>query len=131
MLKLVKSSVAIGVLSVACLGTAQADVASALQNICTIVKADDKGELRKKMKVVESDFNMKLQDYYSGVSCGGESLIRTAFLNNAIETGSLLVKKMPKSQLSSPEADGRTLGAWVNENNLAGSELAKILSERI
>ena len=82
MLKIVKTSVAIASASLLFAGNAHADINSALQNICTIVKADDKSELRKKMKKVQSDYRLKLQDYYNGVSCGGNSLIRTAFLNN-------------------------------------------------
>jgi hypothetical protein len=109
MLKIVKTSIAIATASLIFAGTAQADVSEALQNICTIVKADDKGELRKKMKRVQSDYRLQLKDYYTGVSCGGNSLIRTAMLNNAIETGTLMVKKMPKGDLSSPENAGIVL----------------------
>jgi hypothetical protein len=47
MLKIVNTSIAIATVSLLFAGTAQADVSEALQNICTIVKADDKGELRK------------------------------------------------------------------------------------
>lgn len=131
MLKLVKTSIAIAAVSFAVSGTAQADVNVALQNICTIVKADDKSELRKKMKKVQADYKLKLQDYYNGVSCGGNSLIRTAFVNNAVNAGTLLVKKMPKSQLNSPESDGQTLRAWVNAQGLMESPIAKVLNDRI
>lgn len=130
MLKIVKASLVIactfGVSSVA-----HADVSEALANICTIVQADDKGELRKKMRAVQSDYRMKLKDYYSGVSCSGNSLIRTAMLNNAVEAGELLVKKMPKSDLKAPEADGKTLQAWVAENGLQDSPIAAVLQERL
>ncbi|AXT40604.1 DUF3718 domain-containing protein [Alteromonas sp. BL110] len=130
MLKIVKASLVIagtfGVSSVA-----HADVGEALANICTIVQADDKGELRKKMRAVQSDYRMKLKDYYSGVSCSGNSLIRTAMLNNAVEAGELLVKKMPKSDLQAPEADGKTLQAWVAENGLQDSPIAAVLNERL
>lgn len=132
MLKIVKASIVIAAASFTFAGTAQAnDVSSALQNICTIVSADDKSELRKKMKNVESNYKLKLQDYYNGVSCGGESLIRHAFKNNATKTGKLLVKKMPKSQLNSPEKDGKTLRAWVSDNGFMDTDLAKILNDRI
>ena len=131
MLKLVKISVAIASFSLLLAGQAQADVNEALKNICTIVKADDKGELRKKMKSVETDYKLKLQDYYTGVSCDGESLIRTAFRANAVNAGTLLVKKMPKSQLNTPEADGRTLRAWVSEQGLMDSAIATVLNDRI
>jgi hypothetical protein len=52
MLKIVNISIAIAtaflLLFLIFTGNAQADVSEALQNICTIVKADDKGEFRKK-----------------------------------------------------------------------------------
>ncbi|MCC2617112.1 DUF3718 domain-containing protein [Aestuariibacter halophilus] len=131
MLKIAKFSVATIAASVLLTATAHAGVEEALQNICTIVKADDKGELRKKMKAVETDFRLKLQDYYTGVSCDGNSLIRTAFIAGAVETGTLLVKKMPKSQLNAPEADGKTLRAWVSDEGLIASPLADVLNERI
>ena len=131
MLKIVKTSIAIAATSLLLTGTAQADINNALQNICTIVKTDDKGELRKKMKKVQSDYKLKLKDYYSGVSCGGNSLIRTALLNQAVETGTLLVKKMPKSELSSPEKDGKTLQAWISENSLNASPITSVSNDRI
>ena len=131
MLKIVKTSIAIAAASVMFSGAAHADINAALQNICTIVKTDDKGELRKKMKKVQSDYRMKLKDYYTGVSCGGNSLIRTAMLNDAVETGTLMVKKMPKGDLKSPEKDGKTLQAWVAEQGLDASPIAAVLNDRI
>ncbi|MEH6712832.1 MAG: DUF3718 domain-containing protein [Paraglaciecola polaris] len=131
MLKIVKTATAITIACCTTFSSAHADVVEDLQNICTIVKADDKGELRKKMKKVESDYRLKLQDYYTGISCEGESLIRIAFLNNALETGELMIKKMPKSLLNAPESDGKTLRAWVSERQLMGSPIAVVLNERI
>lgn len=131
MLKIVKTTLAVTTATFLFAGQAQADVSNALQNICTIVKADDKGELRKKMKKVQSDYRLKLKDYYAGISCGGNSLIRTAMLNDAVNAGTLLVKKMPKSELRSPEQDGKTLQTWVTEQGLSNSPIATVLSERI
>ncbi|MBU2876595.1 DUF3718 domain-containing protein [Aliiglaciecola lipolytica] len=131
MLKIVKTSLLVVTASFLYSGPAQADINDALQNICTIVKTDDKGELRKKMKKVQSDFRLKLKDYYSGVTCGGNSLIRTAVFNEAIETGTLLVKKMPKSDLTSPENDGKTLQSWIAENGLDSSPISAVLKDRI
>ena len=131
MLKLVKTTIAIATISLFTAGNAQANVSDALQNICTIVKADDKGELRKKMKLVQTDFKLKLKDYYPGISCGGNSLIRTAMLNNAVETGTLIVKKMSKGDLSAPEQDGKTVIAWAAENGLENSPIVTALKGRI
>jgi hypothetical protein len=131
MLKIVKTSIVIVSISLFSAGNAQADINDALQNICTIVKADDKGELRRKMKRVQSDFRMKLKDYYTGVSCGGNSLIRTAMLNDSVETGTLMIKKMPRSDLSSPESDGKTVLVWASENGLDSSAIVAELKDRI
>ncbi|AEE24773.1 MAG: DUF3718 domain-containing protein [Alteromonadaceae bacterium] len=131
MLKSLKITAVVAIAYASVLSSAQAGVAEDLQNICTIVKADDKSELRKKMKKVESDYRLKLQDYYTGISCEGESLIRIAFLNNALETGELMIKKMPKSLLNAAESDGKTLRAWVSEHKLMTSPIANVLNERI
>ena len=131
MLKIVKTSIAIATASLLFAGSAQADVGDVLQNICTIIKADDKGELRKKMKRVQTDYRLKLKDYYNAVSCSGNSLIRTAMLNNAEQTGTLLVKKMPKGDLKAPENDGKTVLAWASENGLDASPIVAALNDRI
>jgi len=131
MLKIVKTSIAVAIPFLIFAGNARADVNDALQNICTIVKADDKGELRRKMKRVQSDYNLKIKDYYTAVSCGGNSLIRTAMLNDAEKTGTLMIKKMPRGDLSAPEKDGKTLLAWASENGLDASPIVAALKERI
>jgi hypothetical protein len=42
-----------------------------------------------------------------------------------------MVKKMPKSDLSAPEKDGKTVTAWATENGLADSPIAAALKDRI
>ena len=132
MLKIVKTSLFITASCTVFSNTTQAaDVNEALANICTIVQADDKGELRKKMRSVQSDYKLKLRDYYSSISCNGQSLIRTALTSNAVEVGTLLVKKMPSKDLKSPEADGKTLQAWIAEQGLESNPIAAELNNRI
>ena len=131
MLKIVKTSLVIATATLAFTGTAHANVEEALANICNIVSADDKGELRKKMRSVQSDYRLKLHDYYSGISCNGQSLIRTAIENNAVEVGTLLVKKMPSKELQMPEKDGKTLQAWINENGHQSNPIASVLESRL
>lgn len=111
--------------------SANAEIEAALANICEIVKTDDEGELRKKMKNVHSNYQLQLRDYYNGISCGGNSLIKLAILNNAVEAGTLLVKKMPKKLLAEPESDGKTLQAWIDEQGLTDNAVAKELLDRI
>lgn len=110
---------------------ANANIQTALANICNIVQSDDKSELRKKMRNVQSNYSMKLGDYYDGISCNGNSLIRTALLSNATKAGTLLVKKMPKSKLGQPENDGILLTDWIASNGLDGSEIAAVVKERM
>ena len=110
---------------------ANAKVEEALANICAIVEANDKGELRKKMKTVRSDYSLQLRDYYSGITCGGNSLIRLAIIKGAVDTGTLLVKKMPKKALSAPEKDGKTLQAWISEQGLGDNDVSKVLEARL
>ena len=111
--------------------TAQSDVNEALQNICTIVKADDKSELRNKMKKVQSDYRLKLRDYYSGITCSGKSLVKTSFENDAVEAGTLLIKKLPKKALRTPEHDNQgTLLEWATANG-KNSQLIEQLKDRI
>lgn len=110
---------------------ANASIEEDLANICAIVKANDKSELRKKMRTVQSNHSIKLKDYYTGISCGSNSLIRVAILNNALDTGTLLVKKMPKKSLSAAESDGKTLLAWINEQGLADNPVAAVVKDRM
>ncbi|MEW9796614.1 DUF3718 domain-containing protein [Alteromonas sp. CYL-A6] len=131
MLKHVTTSLVLTIASLGFASTASAGVEDDLANICTIVQADDKGELRKKMRRVQMDYRLKLHDYYTGITCDGNSLIRTAVLNNAVEAGTLLVKKMPSRDLEMPEADGKTLQAWIAENGLQDSPIAAELEDRI
>ncbi|WP_218352789.1 DUF3718 domain-containing protein [Alteromonas lipotrueiana] len=131
MLKIVKTSLSIAAASLIFCGTANASIENALANICTIVEADDKGELRKKMRAVQSDFRLKLHDYYSGITCNGQSLIRTAIQSNSVEVGTLLVKKMPSRELQNPESDGKTLQAWIAENGFQTNAIASEVQQRI
>ncbi len=131
MLKIVKTSIVIAASTLAFSNAAHANINDALANICNIVQADDKGELRKKMRRVQSDYRLKLHDYYTGISCNGNSLIRSAIENNAVEVGTLLVKKMPSRDLQEPEADGKTLQAWIAEQGHQSSPIAAELKDRI
>ncbi|MBN7821988.1 DUF3718 domain-containing protein [Bowmanella yangjiangensis] len=108
-----------------------ADINEDLQNICTIVKNDDKSELRKKLKKVQDDYNLRLGDYYAGISCGGNSLIRYSMENNAVEVGVFMIKKMSKSDLSQAEKDGMPLQQWAESNGHLASDIGKELLDRI
>ncbi|MDC8830738.1 DUF3718 domain-containing protein [Alteromonas gilva] len=131
MLKFTKTAALLLTVTLGINTTAIAGVEESLANICTIVAADDKGELRKKMRDIQADYSLKLRDYYSGITCSGQSLIKTAITNNAIEVGTLLVKQMPSSDLGAPETDGKTLQSWIAENSLQDHQVSKALLARL
>lgn len=110
---------------------ASASIEDALANICNIVIANDKSELRKKIKSVKNDFRVRLDDYYEGITCGGNSLIRTAILNDAIDAGELLVKRLPKTKLREPEKDGIALASWIDANGYSHSPIAEVVKDRL
>lgn len=132
MLKLSKILVATTILSsISMLSqSANAAIEDELANICNIVKANDKSELRKKLKGVQSNFNLRLSDYYDGITCDGNSLIRTALLSDAADTGVFLVKKLSKSKLNEPEYDGMLLSAWIDAKGLSNSLIANEVKSR-
>lgn len=109
----------------------QADINEDLQNICTIVKNDDKSELRKKIKKVQDDYNLRLGDYYSGISCGGSSLIRYAMENGAAEVGTFMIKKMSRGDLTQAESDGQMLQQWAEANGHIAGPIGQELLARI
>jgi hypothetical protein len=130
--KILITAFAIGYSNLSCISNANAgEIEETLANICAIVEADDKGELRKKMRTVRTNFSIKLRDYYGGISCGGNSLIRVAILNESTDTGMLLVKKMPKKLLTAPEADGKTILAWISEQGFDGSPITQEVKDRL
>lgn len=83
------------------------------------------------MKIVRANYSMRIDEYYSGIKCSGDSLIRTAMLNNAIESGTLLIRKMPKGALRSAAKDGKTLPQWAAEKGLANNHLLNVYAKRV
>ncbi len=108
-----------------------ADINDDLQNICTIVKNNDADELRKKMRSVNKEYNVRLGDIYTGVSCGGESLIRYSMKNAAVDVGEYMIKKMSKKDLAAAESDGVSLQQWAETNGFIDSAIGQALVSRI
>ena len=108
-----------------------ADINSDLENICTIVKNNDAEELRKKMRSVNKEYNVRLGDIYSGVSCGGESLIRYSMKNNANDVGEYMIKKMSKKDLAAAENDGVALQQWAEANGFIQTPIGQALIDRL
>lgn len=102
-----------------------------LRNICEIVKSNDKSLLRKKMRKVQSNHNLRISDYYDAITCGDNSLIRVAFENNAEDTGTLLIKKLSKKVLKAPEKDGVKILDWAKSKANSNSNLIATLEKRL
>ena len=119
------------VLTVASASSVQAAPETVLANICAIVESDDEGQLRKKLKTMQKDYNMRLPDYYEGITCGGLTLIRYAIKNEAVNAGGQLIKKMSKKALRGPMSDGSTELAWAEANGFGGSAVTAALKDRI
>lgn len=96
-------------------------------NICNYVQADDKNRLRKKLK----ESRVKLRNIYSGVSCNGDSLLRTALKSGSNKVGTFVAKRLPASALGAVEADGQTIVAWAESNGHSGSEITNAIKSRI
>ncbi|MCL1141914.1 DUF3718 domain-containing protein [Shewanella gaetbuli] len=96
-------------------------------NICDYVKSDDKNRLRKKLK----ESRVKLRNIYTGVSCDGSSLLRTAYNSNANDVGEYIAKRLGADDLQVPEADGQTILDWANENGHGSSAITAAIKDRI
>lgn len=97
-----------------------------IATICNYVDANDKSRLRKQLK----EGRLKLKNIYSKVSCNGNSLLRAAMMSDSNKVGEFIVKKLPKSTLTSPEADGQTIYDWAQSNGKGGSPIAAAIKAR-
>jgi len=108
--------------------TAEAAEADPLvASICDYVKANDKNRLRKKLK----ESRVKLRQIYSGISCDGQSLLRTAYGANANDAGEFVAKRLSVTELSVPEADGMTIQAWAEGNGHGAIPITAAIKERL
>ncbi|MBB1268672.1 DUF3718 domain-containing protein [Shewanella sp. SR44-3] len=96
-------------------------------NICDYVKSDDKNRLRKKLK----ESRAKLRNIYTGISCDGVSLLRTAYAANAGDVGEYVAKRLSADELSVAEGDGKTILDWANANGHGASPITAAIKERL
>lgn len=96
-------------------------------NICNYVQADDKNRLRKKLK----ENRVKLRNIYSSISCGGDSLLRTAFKSGSDKVGTFVAKRLSVSELQAAEADGTSISAWADANGHGASAINSAIKDRI
>ncbi|MDT3293966.1 DUF3718 domain-containing protein [Shewanella sp. SP2S2-6] len=106
---------------------AVAGVDPLVASICDYVKANDKNRLRKKLK----ESRVKLRQIYTGISCDGASLLRTAYGASANDAGEFVAKRLSVTELSVAEADGMTIQAWAEANGHADSPITAAVKERL
>ncbi|QFU21535.1 DUF3718 domain-containing protein [Shewanella eurypsychrophilus] len=96
-------------------------------NICNYVQTNDKNRLRKKLK----ENRVKLRNIYSGVSCSGDSLLRTAMKSGSDKVGTFIAKRLSVSDLSAAEADGNTIVAWAEGNGHSDNAITAAIKDRV
>lgn len=117
----------IGFSSIAVPTSAVAGEDPLVASLCDYVKANDKNRLRKKLK----ESRVKLRQIYSGISCDGASLLRTAYGASANDTGEFVAKRLSATELSVAEADGMTIQAWAEANGHGASPITAAVKERL
>ena len=74
----------------------QANAFNLAENLCQYVAADDKKRLRSFLKTNK----LKIRKVFDGVQCNGKNLLAFASDNNAVETGSMMISKLPKAKVA-------------------------------
>lgn len=75
--------------------TAKSNALDIAQSVCEYVSVDDKARLRSFLKTNK----LKIRAIFDGVQCNGKNLVAFAGSRNAIETGSLMIGKLPKDKI--------------------------------
>jgi hypothetical protein len=76
--------------------TPKAQATNIAQSICEYVAADDKKRMRSFLKMNK----LKIRRIFDGIECNGQNLLEFASTSGSIETGSLMISKLPKSVVS-------------------------------
>jgi hypothetical protein len=76
--------------------TPKAQAANIAQSICEYVAADDKKRMRSFLKTNK----LKIRRIFDGIQCNGKNLLEFASASGSVETGSLMIGKLPKSVVS-------------------------------
>lgn len=113
----------VAALSLAVSPSASASVEDELSNLCTIIKNDDKSQLRKKLSRIEKTYRLKIAKYYTKLGCNNVELLRFAVIHKATETGVYLTRKLPKASLGRKGDDGLSLTEWAEANGYNDSPI--------
>lgn len=65
------------------------------KSLCEYVSADDKSRFRSFLKTNK----LKIRNIFDNVKCNGQNLVAFASTSNAIDTGTLMLGKLPKSKV--------------------------------
>lgn len=76
--------------------TPKAQAADIAQSICEYVAADDKNRMRSFLKTNK----LKIRSIFDGIQCNGKNLLEFAAARGSIETGTLMISKLPKKVVS-------------------------------
>jgi hypothetical protein len=76
--------------------TPKAQASNIAQSICEYVAADDKKRMRSFLKMNK----LKIRRIFDGIECNGQNLLEFASTSGSVETGSLMISKLPKSVVS-------------------------------
>lgn len=66
------------------------------QSICEYIAADDKKRLRSFLKTNK----LRIRRIFNGIECNGKNLLEFASNRGAVETGSMMIGKLPKKVVS-------------------------------
>ena len=125
-MRLLPTSIAVIITASAFSMPVQANSDQLAANICNYVQTNDKNRLRKKLK----ENRVKLRNIYSGVTCDGNSLLRTAMNNGSDKVGTFIAKRLSVSELTTAEADGKTITDWAEANGHGASAITSAIKER-
>ncbi|MFD1620411.1 DUF3718 domain-containing protein [Thalassotalea marina] len=98
-LLLVSTITALTMTSIVSAPKAQAN--NVAQSLCEYVAADDKKRMRTFLKTNK----IKIRSVFNGIECNGKNLLVFASERGSVETGSLIVSKLPKKIVSDNLAD--------------------------
>jgi hypothetical protein len=74
----------------------KAQASNIAQSICQYVAADDKIRMRTFLKTNR----LKIRSIFKGIECNGQNLLAFASSQGSVETGSLMISKLPKNVVS-------------------------------
>lgn len=90
--------------------------------LCSFVAEDNRNQVRK----VLTDNKLNMRNIYSGIRCNNESLLQLAIRNDALDTGTFIVKQMPAKVLADASYE-----AWASANGFSDSALVNIIKTRL